>query len=126
MARTAVISALLVFLIGFSGCSGERRTAHNGTNVLLIMLDTVRGDRFSCFGYDRPTTPNIDLIADRGVRFENFFSNSSWTLSSHASLFTGMYPAGHRATQETLVLSTQPPTLAEIFGNVGYQTFAAS
>jgi len=68
----------------------------------------------------------MDDIAKRGVRFENVYSNSSWTLAAHASLFTGLYAAAHRATQETLKLSEGPQTLAEIFATVGYQTFGAS
>lgn len=108
------------------GCSRERKPKNNGTNVVLIVLDTVRRDRLSCYGYDRPTTPNIDAIAAHGVRFDNVYSNSSWTLPSHASLFTGMYPAEHRATQETLRLSEGPPTLAEVLSAAGYQTFGAS
>lgn len=98
----------------------------NGTNVLLVILDTVRADRFSCYGYSRPTTPNLDRVAEHGVRFTRFFSNSSWTLPAHASLFTGTYAVAHRATQETLVLGDELPTLAEVFDRAGYATFASS
>ena len=83
-------------------------------NVLLIVMDTARRDRLSCYGYDRPVTPNLDRLARRGVRFTRFFSNSSWTLPAHASLFTGTYAVAHQATQETLVLGDELPTLAEI------------
>lgn len=125
MRRNAIIiTAVLIVLGASSGCT--RRPTHNATNVLLIILDTVRADRLSCYGHNRPTTPNLDQIASRGVRFENFYANSSWTLASHASLFTGLYPAAHRATQETLRLSDGPTTLAEVFGKAGYQTFGAS
>lgn len=116
------IIALLALLLG----SCARAPRHNGTNVLLIVLDTVRADRLSCYNETLSTTPRIDAIAERGVRFENFYANAPWTLASHASLFTGMYPAGHRATQETLRLSEEPPTMSEIFANVGYETFGAS
>ncbi len=121
-----IVATLLLAVCSISGCSGSRGPAHNGTNVLLIVLDTVRADRFSCYGYDRPTTPNLDRVAQRGVRFQNFYANSSWTLSSHASLFTGLYPAAHQATQETLRLSEGPTTLAEILTAAGYETFGAS
>jgi arylsulfatase A-like enzyme len=125
MSFSAFVSVLLLILLALPGCTGKR-PLNNGTNVLLVILDTVRADRFSCYGHDRPTTPKMDLIATRGVRFENFYSNSSWTLAAHASLFTGMYAAGHRATQETLKLSPEPTTLAEVLGEAGYETFGAS
>lgn len=117
---------LIITMLGLIGCSGESGTSAPKFNVVLIVLDTVRADRLSCYGYDRPTTPNIDAIAKQGVRFEHFYSNSGWTLAAHASLFTGLYPVGHRATQETLELQPEIPTLAEIFGQAGYKTYAAS
>lgn len=61
-------------------------------DVYLIVLDTVRADHLSAFGYDRDTSPNLARWADRGVRFENASSTAPWTLPSHASLFTGMWP----------------------------------
>jgi arylsulfatase A-like enzyme len=126
MHNNVLCVALLLILAGTCQCTRPRVRTHEAVNVLIILLDTVRADRLSCYGYDRPTTPNIDRIAERGVRFDNFYANSSWTLPSHASLFTGMYPAGHRATQESLRLADGPATLAEVFTTAGYQTFGAS
>jgi arylsulfatase A-like enzyme len=123
--RAAIL--LIVILAGtLPGCSFERGPAHNGTNVLLIVLDTVRSDRFGSYGNKNGVTPEIDAIAERGLVFSHCYSNSSWTLPSHASMFTGLYPVGHRATQETLKLAPGHPTLAEIFTRAGYQTFGAS
>jgi arylsulfatase A-like enzyme len=99
---------------------------NNGTNVLLIIMDTVRADHLTCYGNRRDVTPMIDALANRGHRFENFYANAPWTLPSHASLFTGVYPAAHRATQETLELDGRFPTLAEIMSSAGYQTFGSS
>lgn len=126
MSLSSLVLVLIAILAGLPGCAGSRGPANNGTNVLLIVLDTVRADRFSCYGNARPTTPGMDLVAQNGIRFENFYSNSSWTLAAHASLFTGTYPARHRATQETLSLGTGPTTLAEILSEAGYETFGAS
>jgi arylsulfatase A-like enzyme len=95
-------------------------------NVVLVVLDTTRADRVSCYGYGRPTTPALDRLASSGVRFAHAYANSSWTLDSHASLFTGLYPVGHRATQETLHLGDGPETLAQILTAAGYQTFGTS
>jgi arylsulfatase A-like enzyme len=115
----------MILVAGLVACSGPS-PRNNGTNVLLIVLDTVRADRLSCYGYPRATTPQIDAVAARGVRFERCFANASWTLPSHASIFTGMYSVGHRATQETLTLGPGPATLAEVLSDAGYQTFGAS
>ena len=122
--RTAVLALALAALLG-AGCSSDVAPAKR-PNVLVIVLDTVRADRLSCYGHPRHTTPKIDALAAKGVRFTQFYSNSSWTLPAHASLFTGMYPVGHRATQETLILRPGPATLAEILSAEGYATWAAS
>jgi arylsulfatase A-like enzyme len=96
------------------------------TNVVLVVLDTLRADRVGCYGYSRPTTPRMDALCERGIRFANAFSTSSWTLPAHASLFTGLYPIEHGATQENTTLSGGASTLADILGAHGYATFAAS
>ena len=43
-------------------------------NILLLVIDSARADHFSCYGYDLPTTPNIDRLASEGVRFEAAYS----------------------------------------------------
>jgi arylsulfatase A-like enzyme len=65
--------------------------------LVLITLDTTRVDHLSCYGYERETTPNLDALAARAVRFDRAWSTSSWTLPAHASLFTGLYPLRHGA-----------------------------
>ena len=74
-------------------------------NVILIVLDSVRADHMSCYGYDRPTTPNIDRIAEDGIVYDRAYSASCWTLPSHASLFTGLYPSKHRTDFDTQALT---------------------
>jgi arylsulfatase A-like enzyme len=61
--------------------------------AVLILLDTVRADRISSYGHSRPTTPNIDALAERGVRFSQVVAPSPWTLPSVAGLLSGEYPA---------------------------------
>lgn len=100
--------------------------AQGRPNILIIVMDTVRADRLSCYGYERPTTCQIDSFASEGIRFTNCYSTSSWTVPSHASLFTGLYAVRHRATQEKIELKNQFATLAEILANNGYQTWGAS
>jgi arylsulfatase A-like enzyme len=95
-------------------------------NVLLIVLDTVRADRLSCYGYEKPTTPELDAFAREATRFTEFYSTSSWTIPSHSSLFTGLFPVSHGATQEKMILDRSFVTLAETFADAGYRTWAAS
>jgi arylsulfatase A-like enzyme len=95
-------------------------------NVLLVVIDTLRADRVSSYGYRRPTTPNIDAIAAAGIRFERANSTSSWTLPAHASMFTGRFPIEHGATQEHTVVDEALPTLAERFAEAGYATVGIS
>lgn len=90
-------------------------------NVLLIVLDTARKASFSGYGYDRPTTPNLDRFARRGVVFENAITNSSWTLPSHASIFTGRWCSEHNAGFLD-PLDRRYPTLAEALADEGYET----
>jgi arylsulfatase A-like enzyme len=95
-------------------------------NVLFVVLDTVRADRLSCYGYERTKTPIIDRIAREGVVFSNAFSTAPWTLSSHASMFTGLYPSQHQADWGHAYLDESFPTLAEHLRDAGYQTVAFS
>ena len=95
----------------------------NKPNLLLIVLDTLRADHLSSYGYERSTTPNIDRLAARGVVFEYAFANSSWTLPSHASLLTGRLPFEHKADWWDPLDRTYP-TLAEVLAQRGYRTAA--
>ncbi|WP_010612127.1 sulfatase-like hydrolase/transferase [Halococcus hamelinensis] len=69
-------------------------------NVLFVVMDTVRKDHLSCYGYDRDTTPGLDGFADEAAVYEEAVAAAPWTLPSHASMFTGLYPGDHGATQE--------------------------
>jgi hypothetical protein len=88
-------------------------------NVLLIVLDTVRADRMSGYGYPRPTTPALDRLARRAVRFTEARATAPWTLASHASLFSGRWP--HELGVEwATALRDDFPTLAGHLGAHGY------
>jgi arylsulfatase A-like enzyme len=91
-------------------------------NLLCVVLDSVRRDHVSCYGYQRVTTPRIDRLAAESTVYENAFSASCWTVPSHASLFTGKYPSEHRADFDTLFLSEEHTTLAESLSAQGYDT----
>ncbi len=94
-------------------------------NILLIVLDSVRADRLSCYGYSRPTTPNIDRIAAEGTLFENCWSESSWTLPVAFSLLTGLVPREHLCDNYR-ELPRGLPTLAQTMQDAGYETLLCS
>ena len=75
--------------------AGLPAAARGSPNVLLIVVDTLRADHVSSYGYSRLTTPNLDRVAREGVLFDNAIAPCSWTLPSHASLLTGRYPSDH-------------------------------
>lgn len=95
-----------------------------GPNVLLIVADALRPDHLGCYGYNRPTSPNIDKFAADALVFENAFSNASWTLPSMGTIFTSLYPYQHHALYWTDNLPRRCLTLAEVFRNKNYATFA--
>jgi len=114
------LAAILLLPISVSapGCSKDAPLP----NVILIVIDTARADHFSSYGYASRTTPHIDAFAADAVRFEKAYSTSTWTLPAHASLFTGLLPVTHGATQEHLFLDDRCTTLAEILSAHGYAT----
>ncbi|SEK98824.1 sulfatase [Haloferax larsenii] len=96
-------------------------TAESPENVLFVVMDTVRKDHLTPYGYDRPTTPGLDQFAEEATVFEQAVAPAPWTLPVHASLFTGMYPSQHGADQENPYLEGAT-TLAETLSAAGYDT----
>ncbi len=103
---------------------GEQRPAPapaGSPNVLFIVLDTVRVESLSLYGYERDTSPNLTKLAQRGVRFDSARTAAAWTLPSHASMFTGRWPY-ELSTRPDHPLDTAFPTLAEYLRDRGYNT----
>jgi arylsulfatase A-like enzyme len=94
-------------------------------NVLVIVWDAVRARNLGLYGYSRPTTPRLAALASGGVTFDRAFAPASYTLPTHASLFTGLWPHQFTASWETPLDATMP-TLAEALGRQGYRTGAFS
>jgi hypothetical protein len=92
-------------------------------HVLLISIDTLRADHLGCYGYELPTSPAIDRLAERSVRFEAAFAPEPWTLTSHVSLMTGLAPAAH-GVEEDRALGPDAPTLAQALAAAGWTTAA--
>lgn len=91
-------------------------------NVVFILVDTLRADRLSLYGYERQTTPVIDELAKHGIVFERVIAQSSWTKTSMASLWTGTYPAAHGVLRFDNAIPDEAVMPAEIFKEAGYRT----
>lgn len=95
-------------------------------NVLLILVDTLRADRLGCYGYERPTSPTLDALAERGTRFDAAYASACWTRPSVASLMTSLYPSSHDIQRDLDALPPGLPTLAQLLRARGYRTAAFS
>lgn len=124
------VGMLLILFLGIEG--GTLWKEHRATsslppspattpNVLLIVMDTVRAQSMSLYGYERETTPQLERFARRGVRFDRAISTAPWTTPSHAGMFTGHYPSDCSADWDK-PLDGRYPTLAEMLAAQGYAT----
>jgi len=115
---------------GTHGPAAESATSTPGPAlILLITMDTVRADHTSLYGYRRQTTPFLEELARQATRYRRAASSSDLTLSTHASIFTGLYATQHGAHHDgrsplALPLSPRFRTLAEILCDHGYATAA--
>lgn len=126
----AMLALTLLTAVGLWGWQffSERRAmanlksiSPNRPNVLFIVLDTVRAQSLSAYGYSRPTTLRLEKLAKNGVLFEQAIAPTPWTLPSHATMFTGRFPHELSIDWEEPLDATYP-TLAEDFRDQGYAT----
>jgi arylsulfatase A-like enzyme len=116
----------IAFLIGthlLAGCAADAPVER--PNILLIVWDTVRADRLSLYGHEVETTPALDRWARSGRIFDAT-STSAWTIPTHASMFTGLYPSQHGVNNDSTRLGEKQQTLAQLLTENGYQTYAFS
>jgi len=92
-------------------------------DVVLVSLDTLRADRLGCYGYERPTSPELDRFAAGALVVDHAFAPQPWTLTAHATMLTGLYPSVHGMT-ERRALPGGVATLAEHLRAAGYTTAA--
>ena len=123
--------AIAAFCAGLLGCgAGEPAEP---PHVLLIVVDTLRADHMSLYGYERDTSPRLNELAREGTRFDRHLANAPWTKPSVASILTGLLPPAHgsqwgdfnRVAEGAVdVLAESFDTLPEILGRHGYATVA--
>ncbi|WP_435196359.1 sulfatase [Natronomonas sp. EA1] len=95
-------------------------------NVLIYVLDALRADHLSCYGYDRETTPAIDALATDGVRYDQCFSPATWTKPVGASLLTGAYPPTHGTRTREDLFDAEITRLPEILSDENFTTVGFS
>jgi len=116
---------LVVLCLGAAvSCGGGQRggAPPERPNVVLIVVDTLRADHLSSFGYSRPTTPNLDRLAAESVVFRNAQSAAPWTTPSVGALFTSQYPSALGIGSQPGPIGERFPTLAELLKADGYNT----
>ncbi len=96
--------------------------AAGAPSVLLVMVDTLRADHLSAYGYGGGRTPHIDSLAADGVRYAHTFAQASWTRPSVATILTGLYPSSHGAVHKADMLPDRVDTVAEVLARGGYYT----
>jgi len=118
-----LITPLLLISLSLPSCAPQ---AEERPNILLITLDTTRPDRLGCYGWEDAQTPNIDALAERGVRFEMALSTAGITPMAHASILTGLNPYNHglRVFHGDVGHTLEPEvaTLPEALAAAGYVT----
>jgi arylsulfatase A-like enzyme len=138
--KRAIVMGLLVLATGTvkSALSGEKEFAYTAPapagkpNVILITMDTVRADHLSLYGYERKTTPYLSDLARGATLYTRAIATSDYSLPTHASIFTGMYPDWHKAMFSASSppresgLRSDLPTLAEVLQSNGYWTAEAA
>ena len=132
--RVGVVAGIVVCGIGIAagiwfvrGHSSPRLTsgACRGCNVLLVTIDTLRSDRVGAFGGRTGLTPNLDRLAESGLRLTRAYTPAPLTLPAHASILTAVSPPVHGMRANGLFrLGPSLPTLATVLKGAGYRTGA--
>ena len=102
-------------------CARDETPVEDDINVVLISIDTLRADHLSLYGYDRKTSPNLEKFALESTLFKRPYAQSHFTLTSHMSMMTSLFPLSHGVNTEARI-SHNIPTLAEMLDEEGYRT----
>lgn len=118
------ICGLLAVML-FAGCGGRSRPQY----VIIILMDAVRPDHLSCYGYGRQTTPRIDELARAGAVFDDAVAQAPWTLPSVATILSSTFPSQHgakRVNSKNVAMQDREVTFVEMLAAEGYKTCAMS
>ena len=111
-----LFASTLLFLVACGSTEESADTAGSGRspthkNVILIIIDALRPDHLSCYGYHRFTSPSLDSLAAGGTVWLNARSQAPWTLPSHATIWTGTTPRTHMTRADAAWQNTGGPRL---------------
>ncbi|MFX1590657.1 MAG: sulfatase [Promethearchaeota archaeon] len=110
----------------------QKESRPEGPNVVFIVIDALRADHLSSYGYNRLSSPNIDKLSIDGIRFTNAISQGNRTSLSMPSMLTGLYTSDHgynmlqKIESRIVPLSARFASIGEVLRNAGYITYAAS
>ncbi|MCM2270099.1 MAG: sulfatase, partial [Thermoanaerobaculia bacterium] len=124
--RSLAALAGVVLLVALAACGRPAGVApaagERPPNLVIVSFDSLRADHLGTYGYGRDTSPNLDRFAARSIVFERAYSTSSWTLPSHASLLSSLYPEEHGARKTETALSPEVVLLPEQLAAAGYRS----
>lgn len=123
-AMPALLVVLLLVVADQRFSAAAARRAAGRPNVLVLLVDALRPDHLGCHGYRRDTSPTIDGLARRGMRFTNVIAPSNKTRTTMPSVWTGLWPSRHGVFRREDVLSPRFTTVAERLVEAGYRTAA--
>ena len=126
MSRGARVAAAAAAVVAIAAAAAWLLPGRARPHIVVLLWDTTRADRIDAYGYGRPTAPWLKSVAAEGVLFEQCRAPSPWTLPSHASIFTGLLPAHHGASNLESPLAPSHRTLAEHLRDAGYDTILVS
>jgi len=124
---SAVAGALAFAGAVVAGCGSDRAPLRfPDANLVVVSVDTLRADHMSLYDYDRPTTPFLEELAEEAIVFEHAVAPTTWTMPSHAALFTSRYPTemGLRTWPEPGRIPDDVPTLPEMLAAAGFLNHA--
>ncbi|HYD50369.1 MAG TPA: sulfatase [Terriglobales bacterium] len=123
----AVLAAAVLVAAIVAGCQSRavRRpvAAADAPSIVVVVVDTLRADAVSAYGEVSGTTPNIDALAERGLRYQHAYAPAPWSIPSHVSLFSGLGPERHGiGLRNRAVAPEELKMLAERLRDAGYET----
>ena len=126
--RKIVVCCVALSLVGLSAAQRSTRatasSVRKGPDVYLVTIDTLRADHVHCYGNQSVQTPALDNLAADGIRFENAFTPSPITNTSHTTILTGLLPSHHGVNDFAVPLAPTHTTWAELLKSKGYHTAA--
>ncbi len=119
-------AALVCILVALASLGCQRAPQQPAPTILLFVADTARQDAVSAYGKATESTPTIDRLAKSGLLYRRAYTNAPWTLPSHASMFSGLFPSEHSVGMTRTLASDSLDMLAERLQRAGVQTLGMS